>query len=83
MPYTAYVLANKLLFTDLYSVLYLLIRFVDSSNSTKVLFAFPDVFHISLPLIVDTICFHTYVYTTTNGLNVCKYCVLHLYGLSM
>ena len=53
-----YVLAHKLLFTDLYSVLYLLILFVDSSNSTKVLFTFSGIFHISHSLIIDAICFY-------------------------
>ena len=53
-----YVLVHKLLFTGLYSELYLLIRFVDSSNSTKVLFACPGIFHISHPLIIDAICFY-------------------------
>ena len=52
-----YVIAHKLLLTDLYSVLYLLILFVDSSNSTKVLFAFLGIFHISYSLIIDAICF--------------------------
>ena len=41
-----YVLAHRLLFTDLYSVLYLLILFADSSNSTKVLFTFSGIFHV-------------------------------------